>query len=1067
MYGLLALVVMALALVACGGSTTASAPVAPTQAAPAAQQADPPPLVEAEPIPVITVGYAEGRITVLRGGMEQVVDIGDVLEIQDTLRTHTDGSCDIQFGRLATVRVRPNTSLSISNFFETRDASTVNVKLDTGTILCKVQRLAGTDRFEVRTHTTVAGVRGTEFTVTAESPERTRVAVNQGRVAVIPAALDPALVQLAGAAVQQVPGTVQVQTRAAAMADLVQTELAAVLDDYFMTEATIISANTELVITSADSAEFVPVVALLMQEVEQAVAEASPEIIAEMLAAIASDVSPAPVVADSSTRTATDTAVGTTDAPAAVDAPAPDRLVRAPVRPASIVLQNQAISAGIKTSLRTQSQTVTKRVEPASKLSVQDFTEFTTISLPAPSPQSVPVDAAPPAPEPEQPAPQPEPVSMVPKAPPVPASAVQAPAVQAPAVQAPVTPAATTPTAPVVETAVAAVTPPPPVIKTARVWVSAEPASAEIVFDGRVVGRGTANSELVVGTQLNLEVRASGYKPETLTVPIDSESARQIPVKLQRLQSSITVQATPATAEILFDGRTVGRGTVSRSFDTGSVVKLEVRAEHHLPLSMELGIDETPNRSIPVRLERARQTYSFRATPATADIYLDGSRIGTGTATATLDAGTNHEVVFRNPGYQESRTSFTARIGDSTVVGVTLQRTMKTLTINASTSEAQITINGKETGQGSLATTAGIGDRLNITVAAKGYHDESRSVTVDEVTPPVITIALRPSLIADRLKTGTASIIGVAVDAADRLYLADATGTLSAYNSQGQRIWSKSTQNGPNELSIPVLAGDAVCFSGAREMLLLDAAAGTLRSQSELGKDSSHLFGNRVLAVRDTLYIPTANTISVADRNGRTLRTIPVPDGTLATPALWGEVLVVLTQTGGVNLYNSGTGALIRTIRTRASQPVGAAPLILGDRAYFPDRRGMVFAVDLKGEVIWSQSAGTEGAFTDLVTDGKGIYGLFGKNLAALSLGDGKPLFAAIPGVATPPALIDGQLVFGTAKGTLEIVNPATGRLTKSIVLGAVPAARPVARGSLIAVGCADGLVVLVNPAGQ
>ena len=92
---------------------------------------------------------------------------------------------------------------------------------------------------------------------------------------------------------------------------------------------------------------------------------------------------------------------------------------------------------------------------------------------------------------------------------------------------------------------------------------------------------------------------------------------------------------------------------------------------------------------------------------------------------------------------------------------------------------------------------------------------------------------------------------------------------------------------------------------------------------------------------------------------------------------------------------------------------------------------------------------------------------MFGKTLAALSATDGKPLFAVIPGVATPPAIIDGHLVFGTTKGTLEIVNPSNGRVVKSVVLGAVPAARPVARGGLIAVGCADGSVVLVNPAGQ
>ena len=147
--------------------------------------------------PVEAPEYDEGLITffsgdvfVLDGGEWWEIAIGDVLLKDDVLKTEASSYCEIQFGDTAVVRVQENTQVSIQNVALTPGEANVNVGMKNGSVLAKVKKLGGDDSVKIQTQTAVCGVRGTEFSVTADEERGTNLAVKEGAVAVLPSSVD-------------------------------------------------------------------------------------------------------------------------------------------------------------------------------------------------------------------------------------------------------------------------------------------------------------------------------------------------------------------------------------------------------------------------------------------------------------------------------------------------------------------------------------------------------------------------------------------------------------------------------------------------------------------------------------------------------------------------------------------------------------------------------------------------------------------------------------------------------------------------------------------------------------
>ncbi len=146
--------------------------------------------VEAPRLTQAVITFLSGDVSVLRNETWKYVDIGDFIEQEDTLKVGEDSFCELQFGDKASVRIQENTEVALDTILLEPGQANVTVKLAVGSILSKVGKLSGDERFSVKTSTATCGVRGTEFMVREDPDKTTTVAVKEGVVAVLPASVD-------------------------------------------------------------------------------------------------------------------------------------------------------------------------------------------------------------------------------------------------------------------------------------------------------------------------------------------------------------------------------------------------------------------------------------------------------------------------------------------------------------------------------------------------------------------------------------------------------------------------------------------------------------------------------------------------------------------------------------------------------------------------------------------------------------------------------------------------------------------------------------------------------------
>lgn len=179
---------------AAGATAAPPSPVAAQAAPPAAPQAAPPAVPQAAP-PAVTQGsvtYAEGKVSVKTDADWQAVAIGDLVPSSASVRTGSASSCDIQFGKASAIRIGPDSTIELKAISLTTGKNVVDLGLIAGVVTCKVNKLAGRDRFEVATDTAVCAVRGTQFAVSEGKGKAMKVAVQEGGVAILPPSFDEA-----------------------------------------------------------------------------------------------------------------------------------------------------------------------------------------------------------------------------------------------------------------------------------------------------------------------------------------------------------------------------------------------------------------------------------------------------------------------------------------------------------------------------------------------------------------------------------------------------------------------------------------------------------------------------------------------------------------------------------------------------------------------------------------------------------------------------------------------------------------------------------------------------------
>ena len=177
-------VICLLAVLGCGGLTVLGA--APRKPAPKKPSAARP--VRKTPPADVVLAFPKGAQVLRNGKPVRGVRQGTALRPADVLKTGKTGNLDVRLASIASVRVKPGSTVRLSTLNKQpakNDPNTrhTRLKLDRGTILVRLAKLKGKSRFIIDTPGAVTAARGTSFLVQTHKGVTTTV-VEEGLVSV-------------------------------------------------------------------------------------------------------------------------------------------------------------------------------------------------------------------------------------------------------------------------------------------------------------------------------------------------------------------------------------------------------------------------------------------------------------------------------------------------------------------------------------------------------------------------------------------------------------------------------------------------------------------------------------------------------------------------------------------------------------------------------------------------------------------------------------------------------------------------------------------------------------------
>lgn len=205
----------------------------------------------------------------------------------------------------------------------------------------------------------------------------------------------------------------------------------------------------------------------------------------------------------------------------------------------------------------------------------------------------------------------------------------------------------------------------------APVSITSEPAGAELRIGSEARGRTPARVELMAGSH-RLELVHPGYKPWVSDVQVQANTPLQVgPVRLGLPDGRLAVTSSPPGAAVSVGGAYRGRTPLEIDVRPDLAQAVTVLRDGYEAVQREVKVAPGARESLALTLQPILGQVIVRATPADAQLYVDGTSRGVARQTLELPA-TAHVIEVRKPGYAPHRVTVTPRPGLPQSVEVTL-----------------------------------------------------------------------------------------------------------------------------------------------------------------------------------------------------------------------------------------------------------------------------------------------------------------------------------------------------------------------------------------------------------
>ncbi|MFN2321774.1 MAG: PEGA domain-containing protein [Trueperaceae bacterium] len=213
----------------------------------------------------------------------------------------------------------------------------------------------------------------------------------------------------------------------------------------------------------------------------------------------------------------------------------------------------------------------------------------------------------------------------------------------------------------------------------------------------------------------------------------------------QAAYGRLEVSSTPSGAEVYVDRSFAGFTPLRYDLRPGTYDVEVVGSGSTYAERVQVRPDRSTTVAATFRPVVRTGTARFVSTPTGADVYVDGSYVGTTPiGSASFDVGT-YSVEFRAAGYDTLRRTFEVRAGQDTRVDATLRAQAGTLELTSNVGGARVFLNGRDvgvipSGTGRLVLRDLASATYEVTLVAPGYRTAVESVRVDAGRTTAITL---------------------------------------------------------------------------------------------------------------------------------------------------------------------------------------------------------------------------------------------------------------------------------------------------------------------------------------
>jgi formylglycine-generating enzyme required for sulfatase activity len=196
----------------------------------------------------------------------------------------------------------------------------------------------------------------------------------------------------------------------------------------------------------------------------------------------------------------------------------------------------------------------------------------------------------------------------------------------------------------------------------AVVRVETRPEGAQIRVDDELLGTTPADVEILSG-QRQLALKLPGYKRVERTLAVRAGEPQALTdIELAPADGLVSLRSDPSGAIVTVDGRFRGRTPVELELAPGRRYRLQFTKAGYESASRSLTVESGVERALAVTLEAKTGTVLVDVSPADAEVFVGGRRLGSGPQRVELPA-VEQRIEARLAGYADGAAVVTPQPG--------------------------------------------------------------------------------------------------------------------------------------------------------------------------------------------------------------------------------------------------------------------------------------------------------------------------------------------------------------------------------------------------------------------